>query len=134
MMKKLFALTLTLGALLFPPGAWAGPVVQIMANGFVPSAVTIPADDAITWTNKDTVARQVVADAGVFKSPVLKPGESYTYSFPAAGAYSYHGQFKPTQRGAVNVRRVESRSVTIGVSKRVVTAGQTIELAGSVSS
>src|SRR5215208_5385010 len=134
MMKKHFALTLTLGALLFPPGAWAGPVVQIMANGFVPSAVTIPADDTITWTNKDTVARQVVSDAGAFKSPLLKPGESYTYNFPAAGTYSYRGAIKPDQRGTVNVRRVESRAVTIGLSKRVVTSGQSIELAGSISS
>lgn len=133
-MKRLLALTVAIGALVVAPGAWAGPVVQIMPSGFVPNTVTIPSDDSITWTNKDTVPRQVVADAGVFKSPVLKPGESYTYDFPAAGTYSYHGQFKPTQRGAVNVRRVESRSVTIGVSRRVVTAGQTIELAGSVSS
>jgi len=132
-MKRLLALTVAIGALIVAPSAWAGPVVQIMPNGFVPNTVTIPSDDSITWTNKDSVARQVVADAGAFKSSVLKPGESYTYDFPAAGAYSYHGQFKPTQRGAVNVRRVESRSVTIGVSKRVVTAGQTIELAGSVS-
>lgn len=134
MMKKLFALMVTLGALVFAPGAWAGPVVQIMANGFVPSAVTIPADDTITWTNKDTVARQVVSDAGAFKSPLLKPGESYTYNFPAAGTYSYRGAIKPDQRGTVNVRRVESRAVTIGLSKRVVTSGQSIELAGSISS
>ena len=105
-----------------------------MANGFVPSAVTIPADDAITWTNKDTVARQVVSDAGALKSPLLKPGESYTYNFPAAGTYSYRGAIKPDQRGTVNVRRVESRAVTIGLSKRVVTSGQSIELAGSISS
>jgi plastocyanin len=133
-MKKLFALTFALGALVFAPGAWAGQIVQIMPSGFVPNAVTIPADDTITWTNKDTVARQVVADAGAFKSPLLKPGESYTYNFPAAGTYSYRGAIKPDQRGAVNVRRVESRAVTIGVSRRVVTAGRTIELAGSISS
>jgi plastocyanin len=133
-MKRLFALTVALGALVFAPGAWAGQLVQIMPSGFVPNDVTIPADDEITWTNKDTVARQIVADAGAFKSPLLKPGESYTYNFPAAGTYSYRGAVKPDQRGTVNVRRVESRAVTIGVSRRIVAAGQTIELAGSISS
>jgi plastocyanin len=133
-MKRLVALTLTLGALVLAPGAWAGPVVQIMPSGFVPDTVTIPADDTITWTNKDTVARQVVADAGAFKSPLLKPGESYTYNFPAAGTYSYRGAVKPDQRGSITVRRTVSRSVTIGVSRRVVTSGQLIELAGSISS
>jgi plastocyanin len=133
-MKRLFALTVAVGALVFAPGAWAGQIVQMMPNGFVPNEVTIPADETITWTNKDTVARQVVADAGSFKSPLLKPGESYTYNFPAAGTYSYRGAIKPDQRGTVTVRRVESRAVTIGVSRRVVTTGQTIELAGSISS
>jgi plastocyanin len=133
-MKRLFALLVAVGALALTPAAWAGQVVQIMPSGFVPDTVTIPADDTITWTNKDTVARQVVADAGAFKSPLLKPGESYTYNFPAAGTYTYRGALKPDQRGAVNVRRVESRAVTIGVSRRVVTHGQTVELAGSISS
>jgi plastocyanin len=133
-MKRLFALLVAVGALALTPAAWAGQVVQIMPSGFVPDTVTIPADDTITWTNKDTVARQVVADAGAFKSPLWKPGESYTYNFPAAGTYTYRGALKPDQRGAVNVRRVESRAVTIGVSRRVVTHGQTVELAGSISS
>ena len=133
-MKRLIALAVAVGALTAAPGAWAGPVVQIMPNGFVPNAVTIPSDDTITWTNKDTVARQVVADAGSFKSPLLKPGESFTYNFPAAGTYSYRGAVKPDQRGVVTVRRVESRAVTVGVSRRVVTHGGTVELAGSISS
>jgi plastocyanin len=133
-MKRLIALAVAVGALTAAPGAWAGPVVQIMPNGFVPNAVTIPSDDTITWTNKDTVARQVVADAGSFRSPLLKPGESYTYNFPAAGTYSYRGAVKPDQRGVVTVRKVESRAVTVGVSRRVVTHGGTVELAGSISS
>jgi plastocyanin len=133
-MKRLFALTVAVGALVLAPGAWASQIVQMTPNGFVPNEVTIPADDTVTWTNKDTVARQVVADAGAFKSPLLKPGESYTYNFAAPGTYSYRGAIKPDQRGTVNVRRVESRAVTIGVSRRVVTAGQAIELAGTISS
>jgi plastocyanin len=135
-MKRLFALALAVvvGALVAAPGAWAGPVVQIMPNGFVPDAVTIPSDDSVTWTNKDTVPRQVVADAGAFRSPMLKPGESFTYMFPVAGTYSYRGAIKPAQRGAVTVRRVESRAVTIGASRRVVTHGGAVELAGSISS
>lgn len=133
-MKKLIALTIAIGALVAAPGAWAGQVVQITASGFVPNTVTIPSDDQITWTNKDTVDRQVVADTNAFKSPVLKPGQSFSYTFPVAGTYSYRGAIKANQRGTVNVRRVESRSVTIGVSRRVVTHGQAIELAGSISS
>jgi plastocyanin len=133
-MKRLIALTVAVGALVAAPGAWAGQVVQIMPTGFTPNTVTLPSDDSVTWTNKDTVARQVVADAGSFRSPLLKPGESYTYNFPVAGTYSYRGGVKTDQRGSINVRRVESRAVTIGVSRRVVTHGQTVELAGSISS
>jgi plastocyanin len=133
-MKKLFALATAVGALVLAPGAWAGQVVQITAGGFVPSQVAIPVDDTITWTNKDTVDRQVVADAGEFKSQVLKPGQSYTYNFPAAGSYRYKGGIKQAQRGVVNVRRVEATAVTIGVSRRIVRYGQPIMLSGSIGS
>jgi hypothetical protein len=137
-MQRLFVCLLALGVLAFAiaPAAAAAvrsQVVQITAAGMIPRDVVVPQDTDIVWVNMDKTARQVASDTGVFASPVLKPGERFRYSFPAAGTYSYSGKLKP-QAGIVTVRRVASRAVTAAVSRRWVTFGQTVEVTGGISS
>jgi hypothetical protein len=52
-----------------------GLTVTIGPSGFPPQ-VSIQDGDSVTRKNDDTVNRQVVADDGTWKSPVLAPGQS----------------------------------------------------------
>jgi plastocyanin len=63
---------------------------SITSTGFKPEDVAIKPGDTVTWRNADTTNRQVVADTGIFRSPVLEPGESWSRQFDVESSYSYH--------------------------------------------
>jgi plastocyanin len=119
--------------------ATAGPAlaatkpVQIKATGFLPTRVEIQGGDSVKWTNVDSVNHQVVSDHGLFASPILKPGQTYTRTFNQGGTYRYHDGLKPTEKGTV-VAKGPPPSVSIGASTSVVTFGSGITLSGVVSS
>jgi plastocyanin len=107
----------------------ATTTVQITKSGFSPRIATISVGDTVTWANKDTVNHQVTADNGAFTSPVLKPGESYSFTFSKADSYPYRDKLHEALRGSVNVNA--SGQVTIaqtGFQPQTinVTAGQTV--------
>src|SRR5439155_14155186 len=66
MRRIMFLAVASLGLVLAAPAATATTTVQIKRTGFVPATVTINQDDAVTWTNADTINHQVVANAGSF--------------------------------------------------------------------
>jgi plastocyanin len=45
----------------------------------------------------------VTSDAGAFKSPVLQPGASFSFTFTKPGSYSYHCSIHPFMTGKVVV-------------------------------
>ena len=125
-------LTTALAALLFvfAPQALAKTVsVQILKSGFSPSTATVAKGDTVVWKNADMTQHQVVADDGSFKSPVLSPGQTYTYVFRLNGTFGYHGGLHPNLKGVVKVA-----SMTLETSRRIVTYGAGVMLSGSVSS
>ncbi len=63
--------------------------VTITVAGFIPSAVTINQGDNVTWTNTDTANHQVISDKGGFASPVMRTGESYSFTFKSTGSFNY---------------------------------------------
>ena len=132
-MRKLLLLALVPLALATAAPATAATAVSITNSGFAPAAVTVGASDTVTWTNNDSVKRQVVADGGAFTSPVLLPGDIWSFTFPRAGAFAYHDQLKTTQKGTVTVRPTGTRSVTITSTQRQVALGSSLELSGSIS-
>src|ERR671935_593099 len=98
----LFAVTLVL---VFPaPGVAATISVTIKASGFSPRTVTINQGDTVKWTNADKANHQPVANGGAFASPILKPGQSYSFTFNTAGGFNYHDALKPSLAGAVYVK------------------------------
>src|SRR3954454_16842143 len=70
-----------------PQHTQAAPAFVISINSdtssagsqFTPSLARVFAGQVITWTNKDNVARSVVADKGAFNSGPIAPGKSYTF-------------------------------------------------------
>lgn len=85
-----------------PPSAPPAPGVTDVAMqnlAFAPKAVTITQGDSVRWTNKETSpgidhtatsGNPGDANAGaIFNSPLLHPGESFTFQFNTPGTYVY---------------------------------------------
>lgn len=115
------------------PALAATKTVQIKAGGFAPVRIEIASGDAIKWTNVDKFNHQVVSDHGLFASPILRPGQSYTRTFTQGGTYRYHDGMEPNERGSI-VAKGPPPSVSIGAAQSVVTYGQGVTLTGVVSS
>jgi plastocyanin len=107
--------------------------VTIKTGGFTPAKVAIASGDSITWVNRDTVNRQVVATGGQFASPVIKPGGSWTRQFSVAGTFKYRDTFKSAQTGTIVVSGPPP-SVSLAASAPIVTYGGPVTLTGRVSS
>jgi plastocyanin len=116
-----------------PANAATTKAVSISASGFQPGSATIIEGDTVTWTNKDKVNHQVVADRGQFVSAILKPGQKYSFTFNAAGTYAYHDGLAPKLKGTIVVKGAPP-TLTFGVSTPTVVAGQQVTLTGIVSS
>jgi plastocyanin len=106
--------------------------VAIKKGGFSPATVTVATLDAVRWTNKDMVNHQVVSDTGAFASPILRPNQSFTFTFRASGTYRYRDALEPTERGTVRVTGPPP-SVSLAASTGIDTYGAQIALSGQVS-
>jgi plastocyanin len=103
--------------------------VSITSTGFKPEDVTIKPGDTVTWRNTDTAERQVIADTGVFKSPVLKPGESWSRQFDVESSHSYHEATMTSLTGAVHVLTTR---VSVGATRATVVYGNPVRVFGSI--
>jgi plastocyanin len=132
-MRRLFALIPAALALATAgPALAATKTVAIKAGGFAPAKTEISSGDSVRWTNVDTVNHQVVSDQGLYASPILRPGQTYTRTFNQGGTYRYHDGMKPTEKGSVVVKGPPP-SVSIGATLPIVTYGSGVTLTGVVS-
>jgi len=88
------------------------PVAVVIQNyGFNPQTITVPVGTTVTWTNLDTAQHQV-ANSGtstfgpglMFQSGILGKGDSYSYTFTAAGSYQYYCPIHSFMIGTVFVK------------------------------
>lgn len=77
--------------------------VKITSDGFDPDAVTVPAGDAVTFTNNDNQDHRVVADNGSFDTGTLRPGESTVVLLADAGTVKFKDSLDPSLTGQVEV-------------------------------
>jgi plastocyanin len=136
MQRFLVGLTAALGLVVAVPAATATFGVSITKKGFSPKTVSISQGDTVTWTNSDSVNHQIVSDRGTASSPVLKPGESFSFAFTTAGDYPYHDGLNPKLDGTVKVKAAPTppASVSLAASASRVVYGRTLTLGGTVSS
>ena len=75
----------------------AGKTEIVISNfSFSPKMLTVPAGATLIWTNHDNVPHVVTsADNQFQKSPLLKPGQSFSNTFAFAGTYSYFCSTNP---------------------------------------
>ena len=134
-MKKLLLLPMLVAFLLVSPTAFAATkTVSITNAGFVPDRITIDAGDSITWTNSDSRNRQPVSQDAAFASPILKPGETYTFQFKNDGRFDVTDALVKNQKLTVTVRKAPTPlgSPSLAVNKTKVIYGGAVILSGKV--
>lgn len=90
--------------------------VRIENGDFRPDNVTVLVGGTVTWEHHDgTTAHTVTADDGSFDSspgcsapalPIsdcMMNGDTFSYTFPAAGSFGYHDKLNTQLTGVVNV-------------------------------
>ena len=70
---------------------------------FQPMITTVSTGTTITWYNNDTVDHTVTSTSGPtsFDSGVIRPGETFSFTFTEAGTYDYHCTLHSSMRGQV---------------------------------
>jgi plastocyanin len=132
-MRRLIAAFAASTALVVAAPAHAATVdVKITKSGFSPSSVRINFGDTVKWTNSDTTNHQIVANNGLFASPILAPKQSYSFTFKTAGRFPYHDAIHPSLKGVVRVNGPPP-SLTFGATNPIVVYGTQTTLNGTVS-
>ncbi len=86
-----------------PVGAHAEDVeerVEAIDNVFNPDVVRIPVGGTVVWTNDGRSPHTVTADGGSFGSGDLAPGQTFTRTFTAPGAFPYYCAYHGAKDGA----------------------------------
>jgi len=135
MRKLILAFAATVAALVVagPAGAAVTKTVSIYGYGFNPKSVTVTEGDTVVWVNRDNENHQVLADKGQFVSAILKPKATYSFTFRAAGTYTYSDELHPKLKGTVIVKGLPP-TLTLAPSALSVTYGDKVTLSGTVSS
>ena len=79
--------------------------VLIQGFAFVPAEVSVNVGESVTWTQKDTVPHTSTSDSAppVWSGPLLAVNQTYSFTFTAAGTYSYHCAPHPFMKASVTV-------------------------------
>jgi plastocyanin len=103
------ATTTTAAAVVTTTTARQAPVTEIAINSdagpsqFDPAQAAAYVGGVFRWTNKDTVARSIVADDGSFTSRSLPPGGTFELKAEKVGTVNYHDGTRPYAVGAIQV-------------------------------
>jgi plastocyanin len=93
-------------SLQLPSDAFGSAVVIIRDFTFIPAQVRVRPGTKVTWVNcgaTGTDSHTSTSDAGVWSSPLLAPGQTFTRDFATPGSFPYHCEPHPGMRGTVTV-------------------------------
>jgi plastocyanin len=82
-------------------------IVAIRNFLFNPDSVVVRPGGTVTWVNCETPPQEphtTTSDAAVWDSPDLNPGERFSHTFAAPGAFLYHCTPHPFMLGKVVVQ------------------------------
>ena len=77
-------------------------ICHIQNFSFVPGALKVKVGDTVTWTNNDSVPHQIKSDT--FNSTALSKGQTFSYTFQAAGTFDYSCAIHPMMKGQIIVK------------------------------
>jgi plastocyanin len=79
--------------------------IKMAGSKFSVTDMLVPQGAKVRWVNDDTMNHQIVSSvSGKFSSPILKPGESYTFTFNELGTFNYYCSIHPTMTGSLTVK------------------------------
>lgn len=81
-------------------------VVRIRNFAFSAASVSVPRGGTVWWINCEdpgVQAHTTTSDTGVWDSPLLQPGDTYSHVFSTAGSFPYHCRPHPIMTGTVTV-------------------------------
>ena len=91
------------------PAGTSVPGCEECDNCFIPSNITVRANQTIVWTNDDNAAHTIISGTvnegsdGRFDSSLILPGSSFSHKFVKKGTYNYFCVVHPWQIGVVVV-------------------------------
>jgi plastocyanin len=133
MRKLILALAAVLTLAVAGPAGAATKTISIYGSTFTPKSTTITEGDTVTWVNRDNANHQVLADKGQFVSPILRPKQTYSFTFNAAGTYTYKDELYPKLTGSIKVNGLPP-TLTLAATSQYVVFGDKVTLSGVVSS
>jgi len=77
-------------------------IITIDNFTFSPAQPVVKPGTTVTWKNQDDIPHTVVS-AGKFKSKALDTDDSYSFTFTAAGDYTYFCSLHPHMTGTIKV-------------------------------
>lgn len=89
-----------------PSEAFGSTIVIIRDFQFNPAQVRVRPGTKVTWVNcgpAGTDSHTSTSDAGLWDSPLLAPGKTFTQSFATIGVFPYHCVPHPGMLGTVTV-------------------------------
>ena len=136
MRSRILLPALLLALVVLAPAQAATFTVSITKGGFAPSTLTIAVGDTVTWRNDDTSSHQIASKSAGFTSPLIKPGETFSFTYKLAGRFSYQDETVKRNKGTVTVQGAPTTaiSLTAGASSTLVVYGTTVTLSGTASS
>ncbi len=98
-----FAIAAAISLLLGGAHAYAEDTKVTIDNfTFAPAELTVKVGTTVTWTNHDDIPHTVVS-AGKFRSKALDTDDSFSFTFTAAGDYTYFCSLHPHMTGMIKV-------------------------------
>jgi plastocyanin len=132
MRKLILALAAVAALAVAGPAGAATKTINIYGSTFSPKSTTITQGDTVTWVNRDNANHQILADKGQFVSPILRPKQSYSFTFNASGTYTYKDELHAKLAGTIKVNGLPP-TLTLGASSQYVVFGDKVTLSGVVS-
>ncbi len=106
--------------------------VQIAGFAFSPPSLTINVGDTVVWTQIDSVGHNTVSDNGLWTSPVLSPGQTFSFTFNTPGTFGYLCTIHPFMTGSVTVvGQAPNSPPTVALTSP--TSGAVFDAPGSVT-
>ena len=68
-------------------------IVAIVNFTFQPDSISVPVGATVTWVNCEDVGHEphtTTADGAEWNSAEFSPGQRFSHTFPAQGAFPYH--------------------------------------------
>ena len=84
--------------------AATAPQVTVEQATFGPATLTIHAGATVTWVNHDSDLHTVTSTQGLFVSPGMDSGDTFSYRFTAPGTYAYFCALHPHMKGTIIVQ------------------------------